>query len=81
MHKIQALALIDTELEKAKKKHPKWPYDIVHQVSIVTEESGELTKAVNEFVYEGGTYDALVTEAVQTAAMAIRFLENLPDGN
>lgn len=43
------------------------------------EESGELGKAVNEAVYEPhkSTPDDVKAEAIQTAAMAIRFLRSM----
>lgn len=76
---------IELELRKAKKKHPNWPDHIAAQAGIVCEESGELMKAAMEFKYEKEKDGKLIkvqkeqirTEAIQTAAMAIRFLENL----
>ena len=65
------------ELESAKMKNPKWPNDLIHASAIVNEESGELTKACLNFVYEDGSFDDIKKEAIQTAAMTIRFLENL----
>ena len=41
------------------------------------EESGELTQAALDFVYNNGTIEHMKEEAVQCGAMAIRFLENL----
>lgn len=77
--KIQdAIISILKELSKAERKHPNWPKDVIHQAAVVAEESGELTRASLQFVYEDGEIQNLRTEAIQTAAMAIRFLINLP---
>ena len=72
------------------KKHPKWPQDLCRQALVVGEEAGELQQAVlNSVEYsEAGWdidfapdrlhYDKLQSrideEAVQVAAMALRFL-------
>lgn len=68
---------IQRELANASKKHPKWPIDIIHASAIVSEESGELTRAALHFSYENGTIEDAKKEAVQTAVTAIRFLEGL----
>lgn len=73
------------ELRRAKKKHRSWPDHIVARAAIVGEEAGELIRAAILYKYEPekGTearveqYAALRKEAIQTAAMAIRFLETL----
>lgn len=72
-----AIDAILKELERARQKHPSWPDDPVHQVSIMMEEAGESTRAVNRLAYEGATVDELMTELIQTAAMCIRCLTNL----
>jgi hypothetical protein len=74
---------IETELTKAKDKYPWWPMDAIHAASIVSEESGELTQAANDHVFDEmnhhgkDTIRRMKKEAIQTAAMAIRFLENM----
>lgn len=76
---------IDREVRKAKKKFPSWPDHPAAQAGIVCEESGELMQAALEFKYEKGKdgrsieeqKDQMRMEAIHTAAMAIRFLENL----
>jgi NTP pyrophosphatase (non-canonical NTP hydrolase) len=64
------------ELERAKKKHPTFPHDIVHALSIMSEESGEATQAVNQYYYEDGKKSDVAKEVIQTMATCIRFLEN-----
>ena len=65
------------ELERAKSMHPHWPDDVIHAVAIVAEESGEAIRAAVQYVYEGGSLEAVKTELTQTAAAAIRALEGL----
>lgn len=68
-----------TELTKATTKFPLWPTDPLHAISIVGEEFGELTKAVLQLVYEPDktSLSDVREEAVQTAAMALRFLSSI----
>lgn len=68
---------IFAELHRAEKKFPGFPTDSIHAASILTEESGELQKACNEWVYENGDFKEIEKEAIQTAAMGLRFLFNL----
>ncbi len=74
-----ANTLINTELEKAKNKFPLWPTDPIHAMAVLGEEFGELTKDVLQLTYEPGktTKENLRIEAIQTAAMAIRFLMSI----
>lgn len=71
-----AMALND-EMIRAKEKFPWWPDDIIHGASIVAEEAGELVKASLQNFYEKGSLEDVKKEAIQTATMAIRFLQNL----
>lgn len=68
------------ELERAIRKFPKWPSDPLHALAILGEEYGELTKAVLQVIYEPrkATITDVREEAVQVAAMALRFIESLP---
>lgn len=75
---VKILAAVLDELARAEKKHPHWPDDEIHKAAIVCEESGELLRAAIQFEREGGRSDAMKKEAVQTAAMAVRFLLNSP---
>lgn len=68
-----------TELNIAVDKYPTWPTDPLHALAVLGEEFGELTKAVLQNVYEKdkSTHADVEKEAIQTAAMAIRFLISL----
>ena len=76
MTKHEALNLVMAELESAENKFPDWPEDIIHTAAIVSEEAGELVQACNNKFFFGGGEQECIDEAVQTAAMAIRFLIN-----
>ena len=70
---------IMAEMARAIAKFPSWPTDVLHAASIVGEESGELTKAALQAVYEPhkSSPGDVRAEAIQTAAMAIRFLMSI----
>ena len=73
---------IQTELRFAISTYPDWPDDIVHAAAIVAEEAGELLQVANNVRWQhkdGGSVAKLRKEAIQTAAMAVRFLMNLED--
>ena len=74
---LTACADIYAELQRAERLHPVWPSDPIHQAAIVSEEAGELVKAVNDMVWKGASIEDVRAEAVQVGAMAIRFLKNL----
>lgn len=68
------------EIERAVAKFPTWPSDPFHALAVLGEEYGELNKALVQFVYEPGKAVTLADvreEAVQTAAMALRFIVSL----
>lgn len=70
----EAMNAVLEELERAIAKFPTFPTDVVHASAIVAEEAGELSAAALQVTYEGGTWEAVEEEAIQTAAMAIRLL-------
>lgn len=70
----QAVAMILAELRRAERKFPTWPTDPVHASAIVAEEAGELVRAANQATFESGDPQDMLTEAVQTAAMGLRFV-------
>jgi hypothetical protein len=77
MKALSAVSDIVAELEQAERKFPGFPTDPVHAAAIIVEEAGELQQAALQFTYEGGGFDCLYKEAVQTGAMALRFLLNI----
>jgi NTP pyrophosphatase (non-canonical NTP hydrolase) len=72
-------AQIYEELRKALAKFPTWPTDPLHALAVLGEEFGELTKAALQLVYEPhkSSAEEVRKEAMQTAAMAIRFVRSL----
>lgn len=75
----EAQELVAEELEKAILKFPTWPTDPLHAVAVVNEEIGELNKAILQYVYEPHKADGdeVRKEAIQAAAMTLRFLISL----
>lgn len=75
----ETLQLILAELERAQSKFPTWPTDPLHAVAVLGEEFGELTKSVLQLTYEPHktSKDEVRTEAIQTAAMALRFVQSM----
>lgn len=75
----QAFEIVRAEVERAEAKFPTWPTDPLHALAVLGEEFGELTKAALQVTYEPGK--SLIAdvhmEAVQTAAMAMRFVASL----
>lgn len=68
------------EVGRAVKKFPKWRTDPFHALAVVGEEMGEVNKALVQIVYEpekGVTMGELRAEAIQLAAMALRFIASL----
>jgi len=73
------LPAVMAEIETATAKFPTWPTDPLHAIGVLGEEFGELTKAVMQATYEPhkSTTGDVRTEAIQTAAMALRFVASL----
>ncbi len=72
---------VQAELQRAVAKFPTWPTDPFHALAVLGEEFGELTKAVLQHTYEphkGVRPRDVRTEAIQTAAMALRWAMSLP---
>jgi NTP pyrophosphatase (non-canonical NTP hydrolase) len=69
------------EVRRATDKFPTWPVDPIHAFAVLGEECGELNKAVLQATYEPHMSGPkqVREEAIQTAAMAIRFLMSLDD--
>jgi hypothetical protein len=71
---LQTLKKITEELLRARELHPSWPEDSIHQAAIVQEEAGELIRAALQHEFDDAAEQYMDTEAIQTAAMALRFL-------
>lgn len=72
------------EFSRACEKFPSWPSDPLHALAVLGEEYGELDKAVLQFMYEpnkGVTISDIKEEAIQTAAMALRFALSIDEYN
>ena len=68
------------EVDRAVTKFPEWPTDPLHALAVLGEEFGELTSDVLQAVYEphkNVTPADIRAEAIQTAAMALRFVASL----
>ena len=52
LDRLEKYRPIESEYQRALKKHPNWPDDLFRQIAIVNEEAGEATKAVLHFFYE-----------------------------
>lgn len=76
---MDVISEVIRELERATKKFPTWPTDPLHALAVLGEEFGELTKATLQLTYEPEktTHEELQKEAIQTAAMALRFADSL----
>lgn len=76
----EAINQILNELHDAEIEHPTWPEECIHAASIVVEEAGELLRDCATFEENGDMrlIENMHIEAVQTGAMAARFLKNLP---
>lgn len=78
MYEMSLIEVIN-ELQVAHTKFDWWPADPIHMLAVLQEEVGELQKAVLQGTYEPhkNRPNAIKTEAIQTAAMALRFLKNI----
>lgn len=75
----EAIEAIRAEVAKATAKFPTWPTRVIDAAAVVGEEAGELTKACLEATYEKHkeTPEGVQREAIQTGAMAVRFLMSM----
>ena len=75
---IQSIvAEIISELKKAKIKWPEYYNDVIHAVSVMNEEAGEVIQAALDLTYDNGSIEKVKKELIQTAAMCFRALENI----
>lgn len=70
---------IVAEVARATQKFPTWPTDPLHALAVLGEEYGELNKAMLQLTYEPHktSQEEVRTEAIQTAAMALRLAMSL----
>lgn len=71
------IAAIINEYNRAIKKFPLFPANIVQQLAVMNEEAGEAVKAANEHYWEGRPIRAVEMELIQTGAMVLRCLLHL----
>ncbi len=73
------LAKIKEEVISSLKKHPKWPDDPFHALSILGEEFGEVSKALLEHfgTNQDIRLDDIRMELIQLGAMCVRMLDGL----
>lgn len=74
-----AVAGVLLELRRALAKLPTWPTDPLHAIAVVNEEVGELNKELLQLTYEPHKVkpEGVHTEALQSAAMTLRFLASM----
>ncbi len=75
----QIFELVKKELESAKTKWPYYYADIIHASALINEEAGETIQAALDCTYDNGSLEDVKKEAIQTAAMCFRLLENFED--
>ena len=75
--KYNTVLAIEAEVDRARKMHPDWPPDIIHQAGIAGEEAGEMIKAAVDEVYKGDPREAVLRDALHTIAVGVRILEGL----
>jgi hypothetical protein len=77
MTKDEIYESIIIELESAKNKWPDYYSDIIHASGLICEEAGETIQAALDMTYDNGSIEDVRKEAIQTAAMCFRLLENI----
>lgn len=65
------------ELHRAEKKHPEYPECDFKKLAILSEEAGEVAKAVLHYHHENGSLAEIKSELTQTAAMCMRMYNNM----
>ena len=71
----QCLAAIAGELESLEEEHPDWPDDPVQAAALVAKKAGKLLAASSDLDREDADdRNRILKEAIQTGAMALRFM-------
>ena len=84
MNRKQIWQEIELSVRDSKKKFPNWPDHVAAQAGIVCESAGNILGVALKIKYDPESteeelikqYEALKELAINTAAVAIRFLEN-----
>lgn len=71
--------LILAELKRAEEEHNWDGYSLDRKCNILSEEAGEVVRAVNRYNMEGKPISEVHGELIQCGAMVLRMLKNLPD--
>ena len=77
----ELIGKVFAEISRAETLHPGWPENIYEQLAIIGEEFGELQQAALDNDHKAQNTQHIEDEAVQLAAMALRFLFNLKFNN
>lgn len=77
MIRSEAINQVKYEHIRATVLHPAWPTNPIHQAAILCEETGELVRAALRVTFEGADWSEVVTECVQSGAMAMRIVTEL----
>ncbi len=75
------LEMVFAECSRAEQLHPVWPKDLIHGGMTIAEKSGETVKATMDYVEKKGSKQEIITEAIQTISVTIRFLKNIEEEN
>ena len=75
---VDIIGEILAELKRAEAKHSWENNNIERNALILSEEAGEVSRAVLRHVEEGKPISEVREELIQTGAMVLRFLKNLP---
>ena len=67
------------ELERATKKHPHWPKDILHATMVMAEEAGESVQGALDYTYAKKPKEDFQEELIQTIAMCLRILRRIDE--
>lgn len=78
LDRLRRYSPIEKELQRSKTLHPQ-QNDINIQALIMLEEAGEVAKGVLKYQFEKGRLQNIKDELIQTAAMCMKMLENLPE--
>jgi hypothetical protein len=74
--------LMSMVIKESEKQIEKWgiqDHDPFAWLAFATEELGEVSKAISEWKYRGGSSGDIVKEAVQTSTLCLKILEMFID--